>query len=219
MGSVAVGCGSVFGSPAMSVGQIWCVPTALPDGSMLCRSLLGGFGQLLQTDFGTGDKAFGTGKGSLNGFRISGLVGNTSVYKASAHAMDAAPSKPFGEARPFCASDGSRIRRPAPRPKKAAPAAPALSTVRRDTRWSPVVLDIPRPSRPIELSFSRTVDVPRHVLPVGVVVSAPKLDPGEASPAVQRLLQASPCSGDRRRKKVTRERDMSSRRRQGPVSP
>jgi hypothetical protein len=50
-----------------------------------CAADPGGFFHRLNTDCGAGANAFGMGSASLNGLRISGLVGNTSMYTASAN--------------------------------------------------------------------------------------------------------------------------------------
>src|SRR3954447_21218367 len=112
----------------MSVGQIWCFWLF----SEFCCALRGGSAQFFHSLAGTGFAACGIGSASLKGLRISGLVGKTSVYTESAKAIDVAPNTPSLSSRPLWARLGSSTSLPAPRPKAAAPTAPARRTFRRD---------------------------------------------------------------------------------------
>src|SRR5215218_5239380 len=126
----------------MSLGHSWCCALPLPVALLKFCWFSPGPGGFFQDEYlalETGARAFGIGSGSLNGDRISGLVGKTSVYSESAKAIEVTPNTPLGELRPRLAREGSVTSRPKPRPKAAAPAALILRTVRRDTwPWSEV---------------------------------------------------------------------------------
>src|SRR5215218_4046999 len=119
------------GNPILS-GQIWCC--SLPSEFCWPTPGPGGLAHEVNSDFGVGLIALGIGSSSLNGERISGLVGNSSVYSESANAIEVAPKTPSGEFKPLRARAGSSTRRPAPRPNAAAPAALNRRTLRRETR-------------------------------------------------------------------------------------
>ena len=115
----------------MRPGHSWCC--WLPNELCCPRPGPGGCAQFLNSDCGTGASAFGTGSGSLNGDRISGLVGKSSRYRALVMVSAAAANTPLGDIRPREARYG----RPSPWATASAtpapPAAPSRRTVRRET--------------------------------------------------------------------------------------
>ncbi len=110
-------------SGGVSLRSEFCCPSPGPGGS----------DQYEKTDDAVGASAFGTFSGSVNGERISGLVGNTSVKKtASPRAVDVAAKAPLGDRRPRRAIDGTHRSRA---PMTAAPVTTPAPTRRTVRRW------------------------------------------------------------------------------------
>src|SRR5262245_25054825 len=112
----------------MCLGHSWCrwlrsefcCPTPGPGGSFQLANAV------------VGRIAFGMFNGSVNGSRISGLVGKTSRYSLLVSAVETAANAPSAESQPLSDRYGTPKPRSPVSPAPTTPAAPTRRTERRD---------------------------------------------------------------------------------------
>src|SRR5262245_25020267 len=95
-----------FGYPIWLVHSCW---VALPREFCRPRPGPGGLFSRATCACAVGRSAFGTSSSSLNGLRINGLVGNTSVNSSSPKAAETAENAPLADSQPLSDRYGTPV--------------------------------------------------------------------------------------------------------------